>query len=137
MYIYGSCFIKQHSIKPQSPCVKYGHGKEKKFSIYDFESRRVTGDRNFLVEWSDEKKIPKNNFKLFNDENNSENAWLVNIYDSMDFIIAVNTSKTSNLTTDDFPLKFKSEFYNPQKQVRAYILEWFFIHYYHFYFMSD
>lgn len=110
--------------------------KNKKISIYDIESRRVTGDRNFLVEWSNEKKIPKNNFKLFNDENNSENAWLVNIYDSMDFIIAVNTSKvlisTSNLTTDDFPQKFNSEFYNPQKQVRAYILEWFFIHYYLF-----
>lgn len=30
---------------------------------------------------------------------------------------------TSNLTTDDFPKKFNSEFYNPQKQVRAYILE--------------
>lgn len=42
-------------------------------------------------------------------------------------LFAVNTSKvlisTSNLTTDDFPKKFNSEFYNPQKQVRAYILE--------------
>lgn len=103
----------------------------------------MTGDKNFLEEWGNEKKKTKKktNFKLFNDENNSENAWLVNIYDSMDFIIAVNTSKvlisTSNLITDDFPKKFKSEFYNPKKQVRAYILEWFFIHYYHFYFMSD
>lgn len=90
--------------------------KKKNISIYDFESCWVIGDKNFLVEWGNEKKKNKINFKLFNDENNLENVWLVNIYDSMDFIIVVNILKVLilifNLIIDDFFKKFKFEFYN-------------------------
>lgn len=68
------------------------------------KSRRVTGDQYFLIECSYKKK------SLFNGENTSENAWLVNIYDSINFIIAASASKklvsTSNLITDDSPQNY-------------------------------